>query len=359
MNATAHPPVRRWHRGRIAVVVLLALLAGLVWLAWTALQPANLMPLLLARLGESTGLVITARGGVSYSVRGMPEVVLHDVDARLPGAGSPMLVADTVRVAMPWSTLRSRGNDLVIDRVELDRPRLDLAEFTRWRASRPPSKQPLPRIPHGIAITDATLAGDGWNLTHLDATVPAFAEGAPVQGHVRGTWSSPALSLPFDVDAAMTRPDARAGVAVIGTLTPATKGWSLPARIRMRGAMAIDGERVTLQPGTLGASMTYMAGTTRAPLVVGIRGNWSASRDGLAIDPAFVALRAQDAIPSFDAHGRMALGNGLICTLKACCRTGSTPGRNCPSRSIVPTARCRSTWTTPARLRSTLRCSCA
>jgi len=311
VSETAHPPVRQRHRGRIAIAVLLALLGGLVWLAWTALQPANLMPRLLAQLGRSTGLVITARGEVGYSVRGVPEVVLHDVDARMPGATIAVLTADRVHVAVPWSTLRSRGTDLVIDRVELDHPRIDLAEFTRWRASRPPSKQPLPRIPHGIALTEATLVGSGWNVMHLDATFPSFAEGAPVQGHLRGTFSNAGIALPFDVDAAMTRPDTHAGVAVIGTLAPTTRTWSIPARIRMRGAMAIDGGRVTLRPGTLGASMTYVAGTTRIPLVVGIRGNWSASGDGLAIDPASVALRAQDAIPSFDAHGRVAMGDRL------------------------------------------------
>ena len=105
--------------------MLAATALGLLWLA----QPRNLAPTVLGLAGNALGLEITAEGAADYRLRGTPQLVVRGLSAREPGAAQPLLTAERVLIALPWSTLRARGSDLTATRLELDAPVLDLAAF--------------------------------------------------------------------------------------------------------------------------------------------------------------------------------------------------------------------------------------
>ncbi|MFX5957115.1 hypothetical protein ABTF01_22215, partial [Acinetobacter baumannii] len=75
-----------------------------------------------------------------YTWRGAPSITLREVIARRPGESVPLLRARRVHVALPWRPLRTRGAPLVVTRIELDAPEIDLAALQRWLAARPPTE---------------------------------------------------------------------------------------------------------------------------------------------------------------------------------------------------------------------------
>ena len=102
-------PRRRWARiaGAIAVLLLLLALALRV-----ALQPEHVTGLVLGQLGKALGLEITASGPGEYRLGGSPVLVVRGVVAREPGAKTAILRAERVLLSLPWSTIRSRGDEL-------------------------------------------------------------------------------------------------------------------------------------------------------------------------------------------------------------------------------------------------------
>ena len=85
-------------------------------------------------------------------------LLLRDVVARQPGAAEPLLRARRIYLSLPWSTIRARGGDLTVQRIELDAPQLDLAALQRWLATRPPSVETrLPTLTDGLRIIDGRV----------------------------------------------------------------------------------------------------------------------------------------------------------------------------------------------------------
>src|SRR5690606_1773355 len=147
-------PCRRNRRMRrpstpllVAGIALLLLLATAVHLL---LQPQRVAGFVLGALGDALGLEITARGSSEYDLRGTPGLVVHDVVARDPGAATPLRRARRVYVSAPWSTVRSRGAQLDITRIELDAPVLDLPALQHWLATRPPGESRMPTLSDGL-----------------------------------------------------------------------------------------------------------------------------------------------------------------------------------------------------------------
>ena len=126
----AAPPRRVGKRllrlGAILTAMLLVLLLFAGWL----LQPQRAGKFLLDKVGSSLGLEISARA-IDYRLRGTPQLVLRDVVATHAGDATPLLRAERVFVSLPWRTIRARGNDLTVQRVELDAPVLDLPAVQR------------------------------------------------------------------------------------------------------------------------------------------------------------------------------------------------------------------------------------
>ena len=109
MNATASGAPRP-RRGRLLrlLAILAAVLLVLVLVAGWLLQPQRAVGFVLSRVGAALGLEI-AFGDAGYRLRGTPQLVVHDLVAREPGAKTAMLRAERMLLAVPWSTLRARG----------------------------------------------------------------------------------------------------------------------------------------------------------------------------------------------------------------------------------------------------------
>ena len=155
------------------------------------MQPQRAGSLLLGKLGDSLGLQLSAQS-IDYRLRGTPQLVLHGLKAQRAGDANAVLRADRVFVSLPWSTLRTRGSDLTVQRVELDAPVLDLPALQRWLASRPASGETrLPTLVAGLRIRDGEVRNDDWRIDGLndqhaylrwDATDAALDALAPVVG---------------------------------------------------------------------------------------------------------------------------------------------------------------------------------
>ena len=88
----------------IALPIVALLAAALFW----ASRPQQVANFLVARIAATLGLEITSGGAAEYQLRGTPRLVLRDVVTRRHG-DAPLLRADRIDVALPWSTLRTRG----------------------------------------------------------------------------------------------------------------------------------------------------------------------------------------------------------------------------------------------------------
>lgn len=310
-GATGRPPPR----GRRVARVLgaLALLALLLAVSLrVALRPEFVVRQVLQRTGDALGLVITARGAGEYTLRGTPTLVVRDLDVREAGARTPLLRAERLLIAVPWSTLRSRGASLDVRRIELDAPVLDLPALRAWRAKRPPSDTRLPVLERGIAIARGRVTGSRWRVDDIDVDVPRFAPGERLAASARGRYVSGGTSLAFDLALAMTRPANDAGIAAVGTLTLASGDWSLPARIRVSGPLHVgDGGTLRIAPLRLAASARYASGDTQLPFALGVRSPLRFDGRVWTLAPAGVAVRGTTLLPEFDARGALSYGARL------------------------------------------------
>ena len=279
---------------------------GLIWLA----QPRNLAPTVLGLAGDALGLEITATGESEYRLRGTPQLVVRGVTAREPGAAQPLLSAERVLIALPWSTVRARGTDLTATRLELDAPVLDLAAFQRWQATRPPGDMPLPTLTRGLQVTRGTVIGQGWQVQELQADLPSLAAGKPLRAHLRGRYVNEALSIPANLQLALTKPESDAGLGVSGSLTLEGKQWRMPSQLRLSARLIAD-DVFELQRAVLGASARYVSGETSLPFAMGLAGPLRIDGAAITLQPAALAVRGQDSIPTLDAEGGLTLGKTL------------------------------------------------
>lgn len=313
------------HRNRtliVAAVLLLGLGLGLRWLA----QPRQVAGILLNRAGAALGLVITAKGSTEYTLRGAPVLVLRDVEARQPDSRTPLLRARRIHVSLPWSTLRARGGDLTVRRLELDSPRIDLAALQRWLDSRPPTEARLPTFTDGVEVRDGELIADGWRLAGLDLDVPSLRTDTLVRGHIKGRYLAAPLTVPFDLAIAISRPQilVRAGGGGFGangrvTVTHAD-GWRIPSTVALSGPLIRGESGWRLLPASLGTDAVYIADDTRVPFVLGVHGPLEL-REGLRVTPAgfFVKGRGApdtDLVPELRARGALAVDERLALQLQ-------------------------------------------
>src|SRR5690554_3905672 len=101
------------------------------------MQPRQLARIALGSVGGALGLEIAFEGDARYRLRGTPLLEVRDVAMRQPGAAEPLLRAQRVLMSLPWSTLRDRAAPLVLERIELDAPVVDIARVQAWLAARP------------------------------------------------------------------------------------------------------------------------------------------------------------------------------------------------------------------------------
>ncbi|MEP6634018.1 MAG: hypothetical protein ABJA62_07385 [Luteimonas sp.] len=299
---------RRWARiAVVAVVVLLGLL-----LLQAALRPERVTRLLLNRVGQALGLDITASGAGEYRVRGTPMLVVRDVVAREPGAATPVLRAERVLLSLPWSTIRSRGDDLVIQRIELDAPRIDVAALQHWLAARPPSETKIPVLNDGLHIVRGRIDHPDWRIENLAVTMPSLHPDHAVAARVGGRFLAAPTTIDFDLSLALSKPANGTGVGIAGPLTVEHGDWKLPARIRLSGPLRIDDGVVDVKPLRLAMSARYIAGTTNLPFAFAVKGPLHYQHSTSTYAPIGLAVRGQGAVPDFDARGALAVGRRLV-----------------------------------------------
>ncbi|HET6434697.1 MAG TPA: hypothetical protein VFG18_03205 [Xanthomonadaceae bacterium] len=295
------------------------MLAALLLLALLILsRPQRATALLLDRVGAALGLEITATGHNAYRLRGTPMLELRDLVAREPGAQTPLLRADRVYVAVPWSTLRARGALLDATRLELDGPVLDLPALQHWLATRPPSEETrLPSLREGLRVRDGVVQGAGWRVEGIALETRSFRPDAPLRAQLRARYLAPPLSVPMDVALALGRLDAlldgkASGLGIAGRVSVEHgQNWRLPARVLLSGPLRFE-PALAVAPLRAGIAATYEAGDTRVPFALGALGPLHFDDAGVALAPTTLVLHGRGAaadtslVPRLQARGRIA-----------------------------------------------------
>ncbi|MGN7725846.1 hypothetical protein ACTJIL_08525 [Luteimonas sp. 22616] len=296
-----------------AAAVLLVLLALGLYLL---LQPQRVAGFVLDTLGKSLGLEITATGTSEYRLRGTPLLVVRNVVAREPGAATPLLRAQRMYVSVPWSTVRSRGAQLDITRVELDAPVLDLPALQHWLATRPPGKTRMPTLSDGLQVSDGRIDGDGWRVDGLSISLPRLHRDQRIDGRAAGRFASGELALHFDLALAMSRPANDAGIAIVGPLTASSGNWRLPARLQLSAPLHFGDNGIRSARLRARMSGRYESGDTRLPFAFAITSPLLVRDGTLALAPAGIALRGDGTVPNLDAGGALAYGKRLLLDLE-------------------------------------------
>ncbi len=279
------------------------------------MQPQRATGLLLREAGQRLGLEITAQRA-DYRLRGTPQLVLHDAVARRPGDGAAVLRARRVFVALPWETLRSRGAQLSVQRIELDAPVLDIPALQRWLATRPPSEETrIPTLTRGLRVVDGRIDNAGWHIRDIALDLPALAPGAPLQATLSGRFVDPPIQLPFDLRVAMSAPANGAGLAALGAVAVEGDGWRLPGRLHLSGPLHIDDGGFRMAPARVGLAARYVSAKSNLPFVLGARGPLAFEQGVWSLDPALLQLRGEGPIPQADARGALAWGRRLVLRL--------------------------------------------
>ena len=285
------------------------------------IQPEQLAPFVLARTGDALGLEITANGPADVHLRGTPQLVVRGVIARQPGASRPVFVADRILLALPWSTLRSRGRDLAITRVEVDRPIIRLDALLTWLDTRPPSQEPvrIPRLTGGLGISDGTMDGGSWRVEGLMLMLPTLAPDAVVHAYVRGTYTdapaatpnaADALRAPFNLRVQLDRPAADTPVRIQGSLTPQSGTWQLPAALALSGPLHLGADGLRITPVKAGVRAEYRDGETRVPFTLGLHGPLRVADGALTLATMHAVLGGGGLVPTLQGSGSLALQFG-------------------------------------------------
>lgn len=303
------PPSRRRRVALIALICVVVLFAfALHWVS----RPHRVAGLILSQAGRALGLEITASGASEYRLRGVPMLTIRDVVARQPGSATPLLRAERIRLELPWSTIRARGADLTVRRIELDAPQLDIVALQRWLATRPPAKETrIPTLTDGLRIVRGHVIGDGWSVDAIDADLPRLHPDRAVRARVHGRVTSGTTQMPFDVCVALTRPAARAGLGVVGGVTVQSPTWSLPTRTRLSGRLHNGDDGIGLDDLRLGADASWRNSGTTLPFTFGIAGPARFREGELRIAPLGTVVWGTGVIPRLDAIGAFGFGPQL------------------------------------------------
>ncbi len=334
MSSVAPEPRRSHRRLWIAIPAITVLVLVVISLGYVA-QPRRATQLILNQVGSALGLEISASSG-EYRLSPMPSLVVRDVIAREPGVARPLLRADRVALSLPWSTIRSRGSDLTINRVHADKAVVDVAALQHWLQQRPPGKTRIPVLADGLEINDGTVVGSGWTIGALQIDLPFLAPSRRVQAHASGRFRREGVQVPFSLAVAMSSPAPDAAIGIAGDVAVHRSDWRLPARIAL--SALIRGGGVRLERMKLGAAARYEASAIHAPFVTGIAGTLRFGR-GMRLEPAAIAVRASGMVPTLDGSGKIALDDALDIALAGALRAWPTDWPELPpplGQSHVP-----------------------
>jgi hypothetical protein len=307
------PGLKRWLR---RAGLLLALAFGLVLLAGWLLQPQRAGRYLLQLTGSALGLELSA-GRIDYRLRGTPQLVLDDVEAKRPGDATALLRAERMFVSLPWRTLRTRGADLTVQRIELDAPVLDIPALQRWLATRPAGKQTrIPVLSDGLRVRDGRIDNDDWRIDGIAIDLPALHPQHLLRMRVRGRYLAPPISIPADLAIAIARPQRLlygkpSGVAGVGALTLADAGWRVPSQVFLAGPLRLGKDSALMKPAKLGIAARHVSGATVAPFRLGLHAPMAFNNATWRFVPLTLVLDGDGSVPDGQARGSLSVGRKL------------------------------------------------
>ena len=311
------PSATRRPKSILVAALLVAVLILILALRYM-LQPQQVSSAILERVGKALGLQITASGVSEYHLRGVPTLVVRNLAAREPGAARPLLRADRIFLSLPWSAIRARGAKLVFDRIELDRPVIDLPALQHWLAQRAPGATRLPTLTHGLQIRDGNLVAVGWSLTGLSLDLPILHTDQPVAAHVKGRYLNGAFQVPFALAMTLDKPAIHAisALRVVGEISIERDAWQIPSSIILTGLLDST-STFALRQARLSASAKYgSSGSQPLPFSLGLAGTLRDVGQQWQLAPLAIAIRGRGAIPNLDAQGSIALGNQFTMQLQ-------------------------------------------
>jgi hypothetical protein len=266
---------RRWW-------IFLGVFAALALFGWwfvdRQLQPQRLTATVLTRLGSSLKLDIAFDGTPDYAFKPEPRLRVPNVVVTDPATGIVVLRAKRLEASLPWATIR--GGDIVITRLELDEPALDVDGLQRWLAARPKAPFKLPTLTQGAAVADGTVVGNGWRLEDVDLDLPHLATGAPVDLDFALRARRDATDVRAKGQAHLDAAAAASAYRLAARLEMAHEPEPMEARVRSAGRYRLDDDGVALLAHSLDAStdapLPSLAGEAwldkHAQLALGFRG---------------------------------------------------------------------------------------
>ena len=317
--ATPAPRRQRWLRVLLGLLLLLIALALLVQIM---LPPERALRLLLARMEPTLGLRVGFDGDVEYRLRGTPQLVVRNVTVFAPGDDSePLLVTERALLSLPWSTIRSRGAQFDLTRVELDSPRLHLPTLLRWLDTRPPGDGKVPTISDGVHIRDGRLEGGGWHVEALTLDLPALHAERAIDARVSGTAHVDTLQALFGLRVRADRAVDAHALNALGSLVLLHPSGRLDSVLQLDAARSPD----TATPGLVLAPLRLAldarwqpdGNADPLPFVLGLHGDLHAGGDGggggdaVRLAPLGLVLRGAGPVPEVIAGGHIAVGELL------------------------------------------------
>jgi hypothetical protein len=294
---------RRWLL--VTAALLLVLVAAVYWVS----RPQRVSSLVLGQLGSALGLEITAEGASEYRLRGGPRLVLRDVAAREPGSKTPLLRAKRIDVAVPWSTVRSRGATLSITHVEIDAPVLDLPALQRWLAARPEGEQRTITLTDGLRVRDGRVVADGWSVEDVALDLPRVLPDRAVDAELSGHFLAATTRVPFDLQVALTKPANTAGLSAHGTVALQQPERRLVSRVRLSGPLHFGDDGVRIAPLRLSMSARLTQDTLDIPFALALNGPLRIKGSAVSLSPVGIALRGEDVVPNIDGRAAFAYTN--------------------------------------------------
>lgn len=149
----ARPRRRRWPYALLALV-LLAGVGAFAVRHYT--RPERLTALLVGQARSQFGLELSLDGAARFGF--LPSLRLRLPKPSAGADGAAVLDAASIDVVVPWRTLW--GERVDIERISMERPRLDLDAFSRWLAARP-SGGAAPEVRFAVQVRDGTLLASG------------------------------------------------------------------------------------------------------------------------------------------------------------------------------------------------------
>lgn len=198
-NPSPRPEAAARPRRRWLLVLLLPGLAIAAALGLRALlHPERISDFLLQQGQQATGLELSLDRPADVGLWPDLHVQLTGLGARAPGAAQPLLRAERIEAALPWSMLRNQ--DITLLGLRLISPQLDLVALQdfldRDDDIGPPAPMRIPTLDAPLEVRDGRIAGDGWALEQLDLTLPALHEGARTSLGASALWVSGTDSAP-------------------------------------------------------------------------------------------------------------------------------------------------------------------